>query len=354
MSCQNNNNIILSWCIINYLNNMSCQNNKFILSWDIIIKIFMDKEIDKIKCDIQKDLHNLLNYKSSDDNHVIPLYTKHNLKYYNKSILVLSGGGIKGIAHIGALQKIHELGYLNNFTKFVGTSIGGLIMALLVIGYLPKEIWDFIQLFEFKKMVSLNILDYATKYGIDDGSKFEFVLCNMITEKNIDPYITLHDLYLLTNKHITFSGVSINDQTVHYISHETFPDIPLITAIRITTCIPIYFIPIKYTHNNKTTLYIDGGCMDNYPIHLYDNELDKVLGLYISKQKENVDTTNIELYMMLVFETFMNGMDLNAIRGYKNNTINIIVDNINSIDFGVNLPDKIKLYNKGYNSITIV
>ena len=79
--------------------------------------------------------------------------------------------------------------------------------------------------------------------------KFEYVICNMISAKNIDPYITLGNLFIKTQKYIIFSAVSINEQSVYYISHITFPEMPLITAIRITTCIPIYFVPIKYTYN---------------------------------------------------------------------------------------------------------
>jgi len=200
--------------------------------------------------------------------------------------------------------------------------------------------------------MGLNILDFASKYGVDDGVKLEIVISSMINAKNIDPNITLSDLYLKTKKEIILTGVSINEQCVHYISHITFPNMSLITAIRITTCIPIYFVPIKYIWENKITFYVDGGCMDNYPIHLYENEIDKVLGLYIHKNKQNnVNMQNIESYLMLLFETCMNGMDLNAVRGYNDNTINIFIDNVNSIDFGIDLLDKKKLYDKGYSTI---
>lgn len=309
----------------------------------------MNKEIYEIKHKIKQELETILNLQTPwinyDDNQ-IPIYTQ------DKTILVLSGGGIKGIAHIGALHRLFELGYLSNFNKFIGASVGGLLIALLVIGYTPKEIWDFIQIFEFTKMVSLDIFNISSKCGIDDGSKLEYVICNMISAKNIDPYITLGNLFIKTQKYIIFSAVSINEQSVYYISHITFPEMPLITAIRITTCIPIYFVPIKYTYNDKEMCFIDGGCMDNYPIHLCDNEIDQVLGLYIHKNKEeNVDIENFGSYIMLVFETLMNGIDLNSVRGYEDNTINVYIDGVNSLDFGIDINGKKGLYNKGYNAI---
>ena len=301
---------------------------------------------DQIKHNIKLELLKLLDKEEHID---IPPYTV----YHNKTILVLSGGGVKGISHIGALQKIYELGHLNNFTDFAGTSVGGLIIALLVIGYIPEEIWEFIKSFEFTKVVSLNILEFASKYGVDDGLKLEAIICAMIRAKNIDPYITLKDLYLLTKKNITFSGVAINEQSIHYISHTNYPEMPLITAIRITTCIPIYFVPIKYTFNDKTTYYVDGGCMDNYPIHLYDDKLNQVLGLYIHKDKQNnINMDNIESYMMLLFDTCMSGINSRYVKGYEDCTINIFVDNISSIDFGIDIIGKNKLYNSGYDAVT--
>jgi NTE family protein len=301
----------------------------------------MDKEIYEIKHNIEQYINTIL---CNTDKELIPTYSD------KKKILVLSGGGIKGIAHIGALQRLYELGHI--FEKFIGTSVGGLLIALLVVGYTPKELWDFIQTFDLSKIVSLNILDINSKLGIDDGSKIEFVISSMISNKNIDPQITLNNLYKKTGKYLIFSGVSINEQSIYYISHKTFPNMPLLTAIRITICIPIYFVPIKYIHNGKILYFVDGGCMDNYPIHLCKNKMSNVLGLYIHK---NIDDTynmqNFSSYVMLVFETFMSGIDKSLVRGYDDNTINIFIDNINSIDFNIDISKKIKLYQDGYDAI---
>ena len=56
--------------------------------------------------------------------------------------LVLSGGGLKGIAILGLLQKLYKTGKLNNFDKFIGTSVGSIISLLLSIGYTPLEIYE--------------------------------------------------------------------------------------------------------------------------------------------------------------------------------------------------------------------
>ena len=54
--------------------------------------------------------------------------------------LALSGGGIKGIAHLGVLQYMTELGIRPN--RIAGTSAGSLVGVFYAAGYRPKEILD--------------------------------------------------------------------------------------------------------------------------------------------------------------------------------------------------------------------
>ena len=68
------------------------------------------------------------------------------------------------------------------------------------------------------------------------------------------------------------------------ITHETFPDLKVIDALKMTCIIPIMFIPVTY--NNKR--YVDGGVVSNYPLkqclsNLPITEHDKVLGIHIYK-----------------------------------------------------------------------
>ncbi|MBR4923494.1 MAG: patatin-like phospholipase family protein, partial [Bacteroidaceae bacterium] len=51
--------------------------------------------------------------------------------------LVLSGGGAKGMAHIGALKVIEEAGIPIDYV--VGTSMGSIIGGLYAIGYTPEQ-----------------------------------------------------------------------------------------------------------------------------------------------------------------------------------------------------------------------
>lgn len=265
-----------------------------------------------------------------------------------KTILVLSGGGVKGIAHIGALKALQEIGELDNITTYCGSSIGGLLCALLLIGYTPDELRTFIYAIDLDKLKDLNIGNIFKHYGLDDGKRMDIVLEKMFFAKNYNPKITLSELYLQTQKKLILTSTCLNDKKLYYISNETFPELPVITAIRMTTAIPLFFVPIKY--KNKT--YIDGACIDNFPIHLFSDSLDVVIGLFLADIKDYIaEITNIEELLLHVIQCLIEGASCGSIKGYEKNTIKISVKNVSTVDFRIKTTIKQQLFNIGYNAI---
>ena len=66
--------------------------------------------------------------------------------------LALSGGGIKGAAHIGVIQALQEVGI--NANMVAGTSIGSIVAALYAMEYTPKEM---VKLFNyFSKLIFMS------------------------------------------------------------------------------------------------------------------------------------------------------------------------------------------------------
>src|SRR5215218_658991 len=54
--------------------------------------------------------------------------------------LVLAGGGVKGIAHVGVLSVLHERGY--RFERAAGTSAGAIVAALVAAGMSPPRMHE--------------------------------------------------------------------------------------------------------------------------------------------------------------------------------------------------------------------
>ena len=143
-------------------------------------------------------------------------------------------------------------------------------------------------------------------------------------------------------------GTCLNTQDATYFSYDNFPNLPVIKAIRITTSVPIYFTPVIY----EDKMYVDGGCIDNYPIHLFDNEIDNVIGFYIRNQRQNLEIdklTSFPTYFSSILESFSDYFCSLSTKNYINNSVIINLDNIGIIDTNITLEQKINVFNTGYN-----
>jgi len=187
--------------------------------------------------------------------------------------LVLSGGGAKGFAHIGAIQLLEECGIKPDF--ITGTSMGSIIGALYAMGYTPEEIKAISDTTDWKTVLSntteLRDVAYTEKqyYGT--------YWANLnITKKGVSlPGGLIEGQNLLEE-------LSVLSQPVHGI--DNFLDFPIpyscvatdivngvpvvlnsgdITyAIRASMAIPTVFTPVKI----DSMLLIDGGWTRNLPV----------------------------------------------------------------------------------------
>lgn len=288
----------------------------------------------------------MTNINSEIDDKINTMLGKsNNVSNYTKNTLILSGGGIKGIAHIGALKALEEKNILCNITTIAGTSIGGLIASLFVIGYTADELYSFIELFDLSKIKSIDPSRLLAKHGLDDGSKFVFVLEKMFEEKNISKNITFVELWNMTKIKLILTTVCLNDKQPYYLSHLTFPTMPILLAIRMTTSLPIWFIPVEY--NNK--LFVDGGCIDNYPIQLFEKNLNNVIGIYLSENREYCEhIANTEDFLFNLIQCFFEGNSCNSIKGFEKYTIKINLPQVNIINLNINKIVKKRLFDFGY------
>ena len=272
---------------------------------------------------------------------------KYKYMYQTKKTLIFGGGGIKGITYVGVIRALEEYKVLDNIETFVGSSVGVFLIAMYLIGYNSYNMEEFLIHFDLGKLKSVNIFNLLNNFGLDSGEKLEYVLKRLISAKGYDKNITLLELYNITYKKFIITSVCLNSLQICYLSHESYPDIPLYKALMMSMAIPICYSPIIY--NNE--YYVDGGCMDNYPIGLFEETIDEVLGFYLLNNNSIKNTfTNIESYITRVLNALWEGGHYNCIRGYRKQTVCIILDNVGSFDFNID-NDKIKLIvKKGYST----
>ena len=321
---------------------------------DSDVNVMSDLIFEKSVSDSDVNVMSDLIFEKSDKNDEsipinIPVYESEKREpLKNKKILIFSGGGVKGVAHIGVLNALYDLGYLNQFHTFACASVGTLIASLYLIGYDPKELWEFIKKFDLSKIRCLNVLNFFENLGLDCGKNLDYVIKRLISAKGHKEDITLGELFQKTKKKLILTTVCINTKQTYYISHETHPFLPLHKAIRMSISIPIYYTPVE--HHGK--FFIDGGCIDNYPIHIFEKELSNVLGIHLSFSpitEEKID--NLETFLLNVVQCLLIGVNFNSIKGYESYTIEINTDCVNFIDFDLNINKKQQLYDLGWKAI---
>jgi predicted acylesterase/phospholipase RssA len=297
--------------------------------------------------DIINDKICMININSYYD---IPIYnSKNNTQIKNKTILVVAGGGIKGLAMLGSIKCLYENNLLNNIVKYAGTSIGGLLCGLLYIGYTPYELYKFFLKLDFIKLHKSQFNNLIETFGLDNGNRILSMITKLLNARGYNDNITFKDLFIKTNKKIYITGTCLNDTSAHYFSVDTTPDMPFKIALRITMSLPIYFSPVEYNGN----LYIDGGCVDNYPINLFKSEIHNVLGIYAQNNTVYYEKiSNFEEYLESIINSFSYSTIYLINNNYKRNTIIIKLDNINIMNLEITEDIKNELFEIGYNVIS--
>jgi len=256
-----------------------------------------------------------------------------------KSILVLSGGAIKGVAQIGALQYLEENNMLKDIKIISATSAGSIIGFLYMIGYSFLELFDFMKIIDMNNTKKINISNIFSKYGLDDGNRIIIVIKKLMNAKQIDENITFNDLFILTNKSLIITGTCINDKKVYYFNYKNYPEMKVLDAIRISISIPIIMTPCMF----EGKMFVDGACIDNFPISIFENK-NKIIGIYVTEEIKYVDKIkSIDEYLINLVKCIFEGVVQKEI-----STENIIVIRCNK--HSESQEDIIEMFEHGYNT----
>ena len=269
------------------------------------------------------------------------------IKYIN---LVLSGGSVKGISHLGAIKKLidEKLIDLTKLKAIAGSSIGSLLALLIVLGFTIDEIWEFIYNLNIEKMMKPNFCLLLEKCGIETGQSICNLLEEIIYRKTNIKHITFKQLYEITNIHYTIVGSCLTTKEVVYFDHIKTPLLKVSMAIRISISIPGLFTPV--TINNKK--YIDGAILNNYPMNIFEKEMDKTIGVLIGNEY-NTDFKYPEEYVLAIMNLFMCNYYEKSAQKYSNNTVlvNKIPKKVSVFGFNIDNETKIDLYNCGIEAV---
>ena len=274
---------------------------------------------------------------------LIPLY-----KGKRKNILVISGGGLKGLSCLGALKCLIDNDIVVFPEIFAGSSVGSIICFLIYIGYSPKDIYDIVEQLDFTKLIKYiepENLFTDQCFGISSPEPILEVIYNFMKKKKIHKNITFEELFDKTQSKLIITGTCINDVQLKYFSIDTSPNMQILKAIRISISIPFIFRP--YSFENK--LWIDGSIMNNFPIDIFIDKLDDVIGIYMDDNYVIVNEfTEIQDYFLRIFKCMFRGFNYNKIEMFKKYFVHIISHGNHTTNWEIKQQEKKFLFDEGY------
>jgi len=213
--------------------------------------------------------------------------------------LALSGGGAKGMAHIGVIEALKDYGIKIDY--IAGTSSGSIIAALYAAGYTPNEMLNLVNRYKddivdidknlgFKLFGSIFNKKVSIK-GFIKGNKLEKVLRDILKNKGVEdicdvnmplaiPTVDLNTgeiVYFWNNKKKEQTRSCLIEETIQYDDEPSYSNYgELASIVRASCSVPGVFVPKKIDEH----YYVDGGVRVNTPVEvLRKMGADKVIAV---------------------------------------------------------------------------
>ena len=197
--------------------------------------------------------------------------------------IVISGGGPTGLLSYGVVKHLAQQGFWSHDTieTIYGTSVGSLIGAMVCLKHDWPTLDDYIIKRPWEKVIvdSLEMFELFSCKGVAKLKLLDDIMQPLLESKDLTLAVTLREFYEHSRISLNIFTVELNAFKKVQLSHTTHPDLPLMDAIKMSSCMPMLFQPIV----RDGCCYIDGGIMVNYPLRecLEDTRCppDEVLGL---------------------------------------------------------------------------
>lgn len=204
-----------------------------------------------------------------------PSQEKGETMAYNFRNLVFEGGGVKGIAYVGAMDVLKRKGILDQIQRVGGTSAGAINATLFALGYTNAEQHRILSRLNFKNFlddswgVVRDTKRLIKKFGWYKGDFFHDWIAKLVKRKLGDPNATFADLRKAGKCNLYVYGTNLSTRFGEVFSNEHTPRTSIADAVRISMSIPLFFAAHR---NQRGDIYVDGGLLNNFPVNLFDRE----------------------------------------------------------------------------------
>jgi len=205
--------------------------------------------------------------------------------------LVFKGGGVRGIAYLGALQVLDQYGLLKDLKRVGGTSAGSLTALMLSMHMDTAEIAQTLAQIHFPDLLqelddeehhgivknllqdTACVMRFRNRFGWYANHKIHNLLEQLVARGcNGNGRATFADFWEMGHRNIYIIASNISRYRRELFSYETTPQVAVADAALMSSSIPIFFEPVRFDGKliGSGDYYVDGGIYDNYPIHVFD------------------------------------------------------------------------------------
>jgi NTE family protein len=207
--------------------------------------------------------------------------------------LVLEGGGVKGIALVGAISVLMERGYA--FRRVAGTSAGSIVGALVAAGLTRDELVSTVTSIDYRKfqdgpaldrLAAGKMLELVTEHGVYRGAYLRSWLGDQLAAHGVRTFADLpytdpdrppadrdRAFRLVVNVSDVTSGSLRQLPWDYRRSYERDPAAEQVAdAVRCSMSIPFFYQPVVMADGaGQDHWIVDGGMLSNFPIDLFDS-----------------------------------------------------------------------------------
>lgn len=281
---------------------------------------------------------------------------------------VFSGGGLKGLALVGACKVFEEKGY--SFKRTIGTSAGAIVAAMLAAGYTAYEMEEVMQKQDFPKLLDsrktfipipfMKWLQLYWRMGLYQGIALENWFSDILAEKGVYTFADLPEgsLKIIVSDLTNGKLIVLPDDLAEYGLRSDF--FPVARALRMSTSIPFFFEPVVLHSVAGNSITVDGGVLSNFPLWMFNeqenSEMRPIVGMKLShnpaEKKKSVIRNGLGLYEAL-FTTMKDAHDEKHVsKRLEKDVLFIPTDGISAVQFDLSDEQKDSLVVSGEVSAT--
>jgi NTE family protein len=294
---------------------------------------------------------------------------------------VFQGGGVKGIALVGALLAFAEKGW-DEWVCVAGTSAGSIVAGFLGCGYAPKDLEKVLRTTPYKSFEDFGAageiigggINLIAHHGLAHGEAFHKWFDEMIEGQTFGDVSKRGKTLKMIAADITQKQLLVlPDDLPQYLDPKTKKPIvadafKVADAVRMSMSIPFFFQPVELVHaeTKQTSTIVDGGMLSNFPVWLFDVEdRDPKRPTFGFRLYGGASLTPGGLHAVLqtvawpvafgwdMFQTTTEAWDKRFMsHSTRVRTCAISAEGISTVDFGLSQDDQTKLLESGQRAGT--